>query len=53
MRKLSIVLLFLATSAFAAPPAFAPDRKAGEGDEQKKEDSAPQYAASGYRHARL
>src|ERR1700747_1577430 len=33
MRKLLIVLLFAAaTAASAAPPAFAPDRKPGEGE---------------------
>ena len=33
MRKLFIVaLFFVATAALAAPPAFAPDRKAGEGE---------------------
>src|SRR5713101_1895129 len=32
MRKLIIVLLFVSTTALAAPPAYAPDRKAGEGE---------------------
>jgi hypothetical protein len=33
MRKLFIVaLFFVATAAIAAPPAYAPDRKAGEGE---------------------
>src|SRR5437764_11035614 len=33
MRKSFIVVLFfVATAALAAPPAYAPDRKAGEGE---------------------
>src|SRR4051794_7018396 len=33
MRKSLVLALFALSSAvFAAPPAFAPDRKAGEGD---------------------
>src|SRR3954453_7868972 len=32
MRKLLFVLLLLTVPSFAAPPAFAPDRKPGEGE---------------------